>query len=142
METATDLEDRDTKFGVVLAYMRRVEEQSFYFSEQRTARPTNAERFQEQYSKKPESTLLMLHKRIQPHLRRLTARGNTWLELNMLEAISKLSADDMTDKPLGPRYLTGYASQYLKLRSPQKGSAEREDEEPLSERMPADLQVI
>lgn len=123
METAKDLQDRDTKFGIILAYMRKIEEDSFYRSGQKMMRPTNAERLQDEYVRRPYKTMQRLDKYIRPYTKRLKAGGHTWLEFKLLEAIQALDGEEMTNKPLGPLYLIGYASQYTALAKPRKSDS-------------------
>lgn len=130
MDNAKDFKSRDARFGCVLAYLRTIEERSMYFAGRANERITNAERFQEQFVKRPASTLKMLQLRLEPHVQRLHARKADYLEIGLFDAIASIEEEGMTDAPLGPLYLTGYASQYTALRKKPTRAEASEDESP------------
>jgi CRISPR-associated protein Csd1 len=105
----TENEDRSYLFGRLLAVADVLERRAL--EEQRS---TNAIRYMNSFSQRPERTWMTIQASLQPYQARLGSKGN-YLSSLMDEIASKIKFEDFNNKPLSGKYLLGFYSQRHEL---------------------------
>ncbi len=99
--------DRNYLFGRILAYIREIESKALYDAKEN--RQTNAERLLNAFCRAPAKYCDILHKQLQPYLKRLGGKG-FFLESEMMALISRLDTE-FNNTPLNETFLLGYSAQ-------------------------------
>lgn len=113
-ETCTD---RSYLFGRILACAEQTERhaQVLTAADKKDLRPTNAERLMAHFVAQPARTLLVLRMKLDPYISRI--RSKTGYDSSrydkMLDLISRIPLDQLTNDPLNEKFLVGYASQKM-----------------------------
>lgn len=106
--------DRSYLFGRILACADAVEYKSESVAgvKKNERHPTNAQRLEAAFVRRPAKTCEVLKLQLVPYVNRLIKNGaSTYAYDLMLELIAKLSEQNYNNKPLNELYLLGYASQ-------------------------------
>lgn len=111
--------NRDYLYGRLLAIADMVE----YFAmkpergDEKTSddvRMTNAMRYMQRYVQKPADTWLMLRTQLlAPYFNRLNTGSRIYYERAIEDIESRIVTEDISNKPLGPRFLQGFSCQKM-----------------------------
>lgn len=104
--------DRDYLFGRLLGVAEVMERR--LLKEKNETRATNATRLFNAFSQRPARTWYVIRKQLNPYFVRLGDQA-TFYSVLLQEIESKISFEQMNDKPLGPVFLLGYSSQIQDL---------------------------
>lgn len=118
--------DRSYLFGRVLAFMEKIEINALY-DKGAEPRVPNARRLRNVYRMQPAKTLNVLDEKLEPYVQQLYPKNWHYTQMqSVIALIGELGY--LTDKPLDPTFLIGYAAQYEELNSGSKKSDEETNE--------------
>ncbi|EJP85727.1 type I-C CRISPR-associated protein Cas8c/Csd1 [Bacillus cereus] len=110
--------DRDYLFGRLLAIADVLERKSLDTNNQRA---TNARRYMNSFSQRPERTWRTIQGALQPYQARLGEK--VWYYNKLIDEVgSKINIEDFNNKPLSGRYLLGFYSQRHELYQKKEGN--------------------
>lgn len=117
MRVRDDYTDRSYLFGRILACAEQTERhaQALTTADKKELRSTNAERLMAHFVAQPAKTLLVLRMKLDPYINKIkskTGYDSSRYE-KMLELISRIPLDQLTNEPLDEKFLVGYASQKI-----------------------------
>lgn len=107
-----DNDSRDYLFGRLLGIAEVMERG--ILKERKESRSTNATRYFNSFSQHPARTWQVIRKQLNPYFVRLGSKATFYAkEIQQIE--SQMTAEQMTNDPLGPVFLLGYSSQIQDL---------------------------
>ena len=103
--------DRNYVFGRLLGAAQKLEEVALYHSNEK-GRSTSAERFSQQFVRRPGKTWKIINDNLRPYIAKLKTMGQTWYAKELQEIYELMSKEDFTgQEPLSELYLLGYNCQ-------------------------------
>ena len=112
-EMALDRNNRDRSyvFGRLLGAAQKLEEVALYYSGEQS-RGTSAERFTQQFVRRPGKTWKIINNQLRPYIAKLKAMGKTWYIKELQEIYELIDEEDfIKQEPLSELYLLGYNCQ-------------------------------
>lgn len=104
--------DRSYLFGRWLAAAQRVEEATFGNEDKDRGRITAAERYMQQFSKKPMETTKIISECLSPYIEKVKGTKNYWKVSKMYEIMDLMQVNQYIKRePLSELYILGYSSQ-------------------------------
>lgn len=105
--------DRSYLFGRLLAAARKLEEVALYLDKENT-RSTSAERYFNQFQKKPASTWKTVRNNLEPYILKLKGKNRTYYEREIMAITDMFDKEKFEDNSrLSELFLLGYDSQYM-----------------------------
>jgi len=103
--------DRSYVFGRLLGAAQKLEEVALYYSGEQ-ARSTAAERFSQQFVRRPGKTWKIINDNLRPYIAKLKAMGKTWYIKELQEIYDLIDEDEFNkQESLTEVYLLGYNCQ-------------------------------
>lgn len=103
--------DRSYLFGRLLGAAQKLEEVALYYAKEGT-RPTAAERYMQQFERRPVQTWRIIENSLQPYKLRLKAMGKTYYAKELQEIYDLLQTEAFaSNQRLSELYLIGYNCQ-------------------------------
>ena len=103
--------DRSYLFGRLLGAARKLEEVALYFADEK-GRTTAAERYMQQFQRRPVRTWRIIHDSLPPYMQRLKSHHKTYYEKELQEIYELIEKESfMSNEPLSELYLLGYNCQ-------------------------------
>ena len=103
--------DRSYVFGRLLGAAQKLEEVALYYSGEQS-RGTSAERFSQQFVRRPGKTWKIINDNLRPYIAKLKAMGKTWYIKELQEIYELIDEEDFKrQEPLSEVYLLGYNCQ-------------------------------
>lgn len=99
---------RDYLFGRLLGVAEVMERSALKARDENRA--TNATRYFNAFAQHPARTWMVIRKQLAPYFQR-TSGSTTYYMMQIQQLEDRLTAEQMTDAPLGPVFLLGYSSQ-------------------------------
>lgn len=120
-------DNRSYLFGRLLGVMDVVESRALWAKSNNqgggsSTRATNALRYMQTFSVRPESTMKTIHEALVPYLETLNNRGFYQKEIGQI--MDQFKGDDYNDRPLNGTYLLGFYSQRQELNQKKQQDAE------------------
>jgi len=119
-DMALDRENRDRSyvFGRLLGAAHKLEQVALYYDDEKT-RDTSAERYMQQFVKKPAKTWGIIERNLKPYKTKLRARSKTYYEKELQSIYDLLNEEEfMKQGQLSELFLLGYNCQlnsYIKV---------------------------
>lgn len=112
-EMALDRENRDRSyvFGRLLGAAQKLEEVALFYSGEQS-RSTAAERFGQQFVRRPGKTWKIINDNLRPYTAKMKAMGKTWYVKELQDIYELIDEEDFKkQEPLSEVYLLGYNCQ-------------------------------
>ena len=117
MELDRQETDRSYLFGRLLGAARKLEEVALFYAKE-SGRSTAAERYQQQFERRPPQTWQVIDRCLQPYKQKLKAMGKTYYENELMSIYSLFEKGDFGKKErLTELYLLGYSCQWNSYRN-------------------------
>lgn len=126
--------DRSYLFGRWLAVAQRVEESTFSKEDRENGRITAAERYMQQFSKKPMETTKVISECLCPYIEKLKGKPEYSLVMKMYQIMDVIDVNQYVKRdPLSELYILGYSSQTNEFYSKKNTTSKKDDTEETSE---------
>ncbi|MGL5676785.1 MAG: type I-C CRISPR-associated protein Cas8c/Csd1 [Cellulosilyticaceae bacterium] len=117
--------DRSYVFGRLLGAAQKLEEVALYHSNEK-GRSTSAERFSQQFVRRPGKTWKIINDNLRPYIAKLKGGGQTWYMKELQEIYDLISEEDFQkQEPLSELYLLGYNCQLNSYTKKDKETTEK-----------------
>lgn len=127
-----NMNDRDFQFGRLLAVLDRVECVTLLEKDEKgkwkDIRTTNAKRYWNAYSRRPETTYKIIMENLRPYFRKMKSSVEEWYQTQIDDIIVQIKQEDFNDRPLGPKYLVGYSIQRNEMKREKEDKQENNKE--------------